>query len=1275
MNVLQERNSISGMPTLKRSRSQIDENKKCDIQHWNLNGQIENGNLELIKPSRKIYQGEGTYQPRIDSPKRNNSKASKKNPISIGSSSSAAHYDSFPEEDIMSPIGSSSPCPFKSRCDSCASPTANNNKDCKKKTSMLPNRDAPVQLVSAQMKMADCKKEVVTHGRISADCYFDSSSDEDEDTPMSRIVQNFDHDSQKQHTDIMVFKAGSLPAQHPNVDDTICSHHFDKNGSSMPGSSMSNTRVGANVPHVLHTNLYNGPQHAAEVLFKKEWQASLVTETLAREVKEDHVAAEALAMQEVEERLAAETWSLARAIENDRLLDAEILFDKEEKERPGADAFKRKRKRNRVETLAMQEVEERLAAETCSLARAIEDDRLLDAEILFDKEETERLASETLARVIKDDNAAAKAIAMQEVEECLATESWSLARAIEDERLVAAKILFDKEETEIPSAEGKLKEDHVAAETSKQLADELFAMPQVDPVSLISTTKDKSAINLEANESPKILDHYEGHPDSYNHETNSAKKDSIIEWAYRNQIDLFVATKPPPVTGSSHQNKRLQPTHFNDTRSKNKSVRRQSYNSASSMNSASTRSLISETTQTLNSYSSTESESWHNYNHSLVGKHLTVGNERQLHDAKMEDTQLFFPKENQATELLQNKRYVMMFLPKPFSQQQSSSEIMLEDFIASGISTKEDGLNEVFLPSVRQLTRTLIDAMGFDYSSKDYVGDVTVPLKPLKGKPAVRSSAVMTLINIRLEFLKESNVGVACYITEEVAFAYRLAAHFTLISCSRLREYHKKDYKRVKSITKIQNRALLTLLVSLRGILTRLLREDHMNNNHTDSAVSRNIRCLFQTDQGEDFSPAEVLWTDCVSLLTEDDPDIGILDDKTNAHLVETLLKMDKEVSMRQTVSFSKGLMELLFRQLIAKEVAFVGSNGPIKNKMVKLSLRVRKYSDAMACVLDNTSIECKVVIKNLLKLRENQRARFQMEERNNQILPPVNSVMDIEDKAIGEDYSLRMEGCTFLSMVIDQHRVSTKSSPSDAYDFVRTKEMEQMAFYLFHLLMENDPFPQITADGGHHPISISRRFNLKSAVLAAFLLASKALESPISMRHLLTCAMNGGNAQTSQNTNTNTREPGQPLRDLIKLYERHLMILNGYDAPKLTRLSYSSITEVSELLSLEKNDIIKFERVFGHFGVKYSSSCLIEEPLLLAFAVYRFGCKHLHILRTSIIFDKVLGRDEKRMVELLADHMQATFALSLSSPPQLSGDRMLSLSSLCDQLNTINEC
>jgi hypothetical protein len=663
----------------------------------------------------------------------------------------------------------------------------------------------------------------------------------------------------------------------------------------------------------------------------------------------------------------------------------------------------------------------------------------------------------------------------------------------------------------------------------------------------------------------------------------------------------------------------------------------------------------------------------------------------------MEDTQLFFPKENQATELLQNKSYIMIFLPKHFSQQQSSSEIMLEDFIASGISTKEDGLNEVFLPSVRRLTRTLIDAMGFDCSSKDHVGDVTVPLKPSKGKPDVRISAVMTLINIRLEFLKESNVGVAFYITEEVAFAYRLAAHFTLISCSGLREYHKKDYKRVKSITKVQNRALLTLLVSLRGILTRLLREDHLNNNHTDSAVSRNIRCFFQTDQGEDFSPAEILWTDCVSLLTEVDPDIGMLDDKTNAHLVETLLKMDKEVSTRQTVSFSKGLMELLFRQLIAKEVTLVGSNGPIKNKMVKLSLRVRKYSGAMACVLDNTSAECKVVIKNLLKLRENQCARFQIEERNNQILPPVNSVIDIEEKAIGEDSSMRMEGCTFLSMVIDQHRVSKKITVVDDA-FVRTQEMEQMAFYLFHLLMENDPFPQITADGGHHPISISRRSNLKPAVLAAFLLASKASESPISMRHLLTCAMNGGNklislnTNTNANANTNTRESGQrdTLRDLIKSYERQLMILNAYDAPELTRLSYSSITEVSELLSLEKNDIIKFELVFGHFGVKYSPSCLIEEPLLLAFAVYRFGCKHLQILRTSIIFDKVVGRDEKRMVELLADHMQATFALylrqksadqstssslPLSSPPQLSGDMMISLSSLCNQLNAINEC
>ena len=616
------------------------------------------------------------------------------------------------------------------------------------------------------------------------------------------------------------------------------------------------------------------------------------------------------------------------------------------------------------------------------------------------------------------------------------------------------------------------------------------------------------------------------------------------------------------------------------------------------------------------------------------------------------------------------KNYILMFVSGLLSQRETpTSEIELEDIISNDVGKKKSGLNKIF-PSVRKLTRTLIDAMGFDYASEVHVGsDVSVPLTPLEGNPVVRISAMKVLFKARLKFLKESNFYVAdtCHIMEEFALAYRLAAHFTLISCSRLREYHKKNYKVIKSLTKIQNRALLTLLVSLRGLLVALLREE-LNANQSGSAVSSNIRSFFQADS-EDFSPAEVLWTDCANILTGIDPDIGMLDDKANAHLVETLLKLDKEVSTRQDVSFSAGLMELLFRQLIAKEVTFTGAHGPIKSKMEKLSGRVRKYSGALACVLDNPSRECNAVIKNLLRLRRSHCASVEeMEERNNQI-----------------PRCLRMKGCIFLSKVIDQYKVSENKSTIDPEEIVQTQTMEQMTFYLFHLLVENDPFPQLTADGAYHPNSTSRRLNLKSAVVAALLLASKALESPISMRRLLIYA---SNASEELSQDTVKGGSGRPLRDLTKSYERHLMILHAYDAPELSRLSYSSITEVSELLSLSDVDTVKFKLTFDHFGVKYSPSCLIEEPLLLAFAVYRFGCKHLHIMRSSVEFDEGLETGEKRMVELLANQMKATFVFYLSQrdasqstlssafnlPPHVSDAMVISPSDLCDQLNSINE-
>ena len=1204
---------------------------RSDVMDWNL---IQNENKEGPKTSKNNCESGGCYHPCINPPRGDTSKAWKKKPSSVDSPSSA-HFISPPKRIKSNTLKSK----LSSSEMNSGRFTANSDKDDTKITLLL-NQSAPVPIMSTQKVGADTAGKEIRNGRITAESYFGSSSDEDERTPIPLIVRNSHSDFP---TNEGPFRAGLLEAVNMKSDETI--------------------------------SLNISERLAAEALKMQEEESHLATETLAREIEEKRLAVEAFTMQEQEARLATET--LAREIEEKRLA-AEAFTMQEEEEHLTTKVLAREieEKRLAAEALTMQEEEALHATET--LAREIEEKRLA-AEATRMKEEEARLATDTLAREIEKKGLAAEGLTMQEEEEHFATET--LTRIIEEKRRAAEAFTM------------KEQEEHLATKTltriieEKRLAAEEMRMKEEEARFATETLVRKTEKSQRAAEAMRMRNEKERLATDTLAREIEEKRLAAEAFTMKEGEECFateILAEASPVVGVQLNRDISNPKEVYKTRHPNARLRRWSLSSTSS---EATRSMISESSRSLNSISSAESKSWHNHN--LVGKHLTVGYERQQYIVRMEDKRLFTSKGKGAADLLKNKGYILMFLNQLLSQPKHPSEIELEDFITEDISKKEGELNQA-LPSVRQLTRTLIDVMGFDYSSDVHVGNVTVPLKPSEGKAVVRISTVKNFFDFRLNILKGSNVAVTCYLMEEVALAYRLAAHFTLISCSCLREYHKKDYSKLKSLKKIQNRALLTLLVSLKGVLVGLMREE-LNVNEKDSAVSSNVRGFFQADSGKDFSPAEVLWTDCVNLFTEVDPDIGQTDDKSNVYLVENLLKVDKEVSMRHDVSFSEGLMELLFRQLLAKEIVFVGANGPIKSKMVKLSTRVRKYSGALACVLENPSEECNAVIENILRLRQTQCARVDMEmgkmpikshvTKSRTQSPIIDLTTDIEDQAPDEGCCLRMEGCMFLSKVIDQYKGSQKYSEKYSEEIVQTQNITQMAFYLLHLLMENDPFPQVTADRRNHPISISRRLNLKSAVLAAFLLASKILGSPIPMRHLLTYARNAAR-ESSQYTNKG--EPGRPLRDLIKSYERHLMILNGYDAPDLSSLPYSSITKVSELLSLSATDTANFRRVFDHFGVQYSPSCLIEEPLLIAFAVYRFGCNQ-NMLSKPV--GDVLEKDEKRMVELLANHMkaififylsqsrigQSTISSSLRSPPHLSGDMMISSSYLCDQLNIIN--
>jgi len=67
---------------------------------------------------------------------------------------------------------------------------------------------------------------------------------------------------------------------------------------------------------------------------------------------------------------------------------------------------------------------------------------------------------------------------------------------------------------------------------------------------------------------------------------------------------------------------------------------------------------------------------------------------------------------------------------------------------------------------------------------------------------------------------------------------------------------------------------------------------------------------------------------------------------------------------------------------------------------------------------------------------------------------------------------------------------------------------------------------------------------------------------------------------------------------------------------------------------------------VFDHVGVKFSPTCLVE-PILIAFAVSHFGCNHLYCLRRPFGFDAILENDEKRIVQVLSNHMAAIYVVS----------------------------
>lgn len=370
---------------------------------------------------------------------------------------------------------------------------------------------------------------------------------------------------------------------------------------------------------------------------------------------------------------------------------------------------------------------------------------------------------------------------------------------------------------------------------------------------------------------------------------------------------------------------------------------------------------------------------------------------------------------------------------------------------------------------------------------------------------------------------------------------------------------------------------------------------------------------------------------------------------------------------------------------------------GHIQQYLVKLSGRHRESSSsgALACVLDVMSQPCKTAMDEMLTLRKKQLQQMdQLEEwmkckyddvRNgaSQSSHPQKCCASVDRDAVWSDEMqiLRMDGCIFLSKVYSvyasQHHRSNYMGGQALKNHV-----EQLAFYLFHFLMENNLLSEKLDEGSIHPFSVNMRVNLKSAALAALFLSTKINECPISMRRLIALAgsVNGDFVLKS----LMDVESDVPRQSLIKTYERHLMILHGYDAPEVSSLPFHYISEVETELCLMPSEFSKYIEIFQHLGYKLSSCCLMDEPRLVAFAVFHFGYRYLNALQRPNNWEDILELKDRKIVEILSDSMNATYLLYMdridrlrncsNSTPELKKDVAFTLSHVMDQINAMKE-
>jgi len=454
----------------------------------------------------------------------------------------------------------------------------------------------------------------------------------------------------------------------------------------------------------------------------------------------------------------------------------------------------------------------------------------------------------------------------------------------------------------------------------------------------------------------------------------------------------------------------------------------------------------------------------------------------------------------------------------------------------------------------RSVARALLDSMGFECdvvgthksssTSNTDLHQITVKSFSKERRPVQTATSTRDYALLQIAVYQkckehrdknDSDDETDGNIMGEIALAFRIAAHFAL----------SYESKKIEKFIGLRKRALMTLIVSLRGLLLRLI--EQLNDGEENDS---NIKAFFISKDLDSFSDAEHLLLDIVPLLTDMSEDLGALGEKKAVSLAHNLLKLDsnmrdmRKVKKRkkstlpsqetgQQTSMNKkerrgqfttilrgGLIELFFRQLLKQEHQEHGKNH-VRELVVKLQSRyIGSTAGAIASLLPSLTKSCAVTIDKISdffcdKNREMEEDLRIRKEDQREYMVYSSTETRIHDR---EDLNLlRLDGCIYLSRLM-KLMASVKESPQklqnpmhpesvnkyvgshsnedinnckkdrkqieeDLID--RKQKVCQKAFFLFHTLMENDPSSTRCMSNMK---SVKRRENLMSAVFASIM-------------------------------------------------------------------------------------------------------------------------------------------------------------------------------------------